>query len=251
MKKNDQYVNEMDWGKESSTFANLKNYRKYQYDLIRNYVGKNILEVGSGDRSFTSYLEKENKYEIERIISIEPSKTLFDLYKNNYQFLEFVKFECIDLFDLRSKDVGEFDTVVFIHVLEHIERDKAALENTYNLLKKGGLVLIEVPALPWLYSIHDKMLGHFRRYNKKMLKSIIDTEKYEILKIWYQDPIGVIGSIYFFKIRKIRLKSDKGKNLVFNQGGIYDKYIIPFEKRLEKLLTFPFGLSLTAIIKKR
>ncbi len=68
--------------------------------------------------------------------------------------------------------------------------------------------------------------------------------------MWYQDPIGVLGSLYFFKLRKIKLKSEEGQNLVSSQGGIYDKYVIPFEKKIEKYITFPFGLSLTAILKK-
>ncbi|MCD4664844.1 MAG: hypothetical protein K8R68_06190, partial [Bacteroidales bacterium] len=128
---------------------------------------------------------------------------------------------------------------------------KEALNHTCNLLEPEGFVIIEVPAIQWLFSEHDKMLGHFRRYNKKTLKNIIDTDKYEIIKIWYQDPIGILGSLFFFKIRKIRLKSEQGLNIVKNQGSVYDKFVIPIEKRIEKYITFPFGLSLSAIIKKR
>ncbi len=132
-----------------------------------------------------------------------------------------------------------------------IKNDKAALDHTYTLVKEGGYVLIEVPALPCLFSVHDETLGHHRRYNKKMLKKIIDPNKFEIKKIWYQDPIGVLGSFYFFKLRKIKIKSDEGENLVSSQGGIYDKFIIPFEKAIERVITFPFGLNLTAILKKK
>ena len=42
-----------------------------------------------------------------------------------------------------------------------------------------------------------------------------------------------------------------GNTAAQKQGSIYDKWVIPFEKRIEKYITFPFGLSLTAILKKR
>ena len=125
------------------------------------------------------------------------------------------------------------------------------MNTIYNFIEPGGFVLIEVPALPGLFSVHDEVLGHYRRYNKRMIKSIVDIDKYEIVKLWYQDPIGVLGSLYFFKWKKIVMKTNQGFNLAKNQGGIYDKYVIPFEKHLEKIITFPFGLSLTAILRKR
>ena len=125
------------------------------------------------------------------------------MYKDNFKFPENVQFECIDLFDLNKDKVGMFDTAIFIHVLEHIEEDEKALNTICDFINPGGYVLIEVPALPKLFSIHDKTLGHYRRYNKKMLKSIVDDNKYELVKIWYQDPIGVLGSLYFLNSEKL------------------------------------------------
>jgi len=250
MNKNDKYVHSMDWGGDEISLDNFTNYRKYQYDLIGNYVGKSILEVGSGGRGFTKQLLANNK-SIERIYSIEPSEVLFRMAEGKYRFPDHVEFECRDVFDLDSSKIGKFDTVVFIHVLEHIEEDSRALTTIHDCLEPNGFVLIEVPALPWLFSAHDKTLGHYRRYNKRMLKSIVDIEKYEIIKMWYQDPIGVLGFLYFFKLRKITLKSDQGTELAKNHGVTYEKYVIPFESKIEKFIKFPFGLSLTMILKKR
>jgi hypothetical protein len=108
-----------------------------------------------------------------------------------------------------------------------------------------------VPAIPFLFSVHDEMLGHFRRYSIKNLKNIIDTEKYSIHKIWYQDLLGVIGSLYFFKFRRIKLTSTEGVRVVKSEGNIYDKYLIPFESYIEKFVRFPLGLSITAVLKKK
>ncbi|RPI17563.1 MAG: class I SAM-dependent methyltransferase [Ignavibacteriae bacterium] len=245
----DKYVKGMYWGSKDFSLTDLSNYRKYQFSLIKNYIGKNILEVGSGDRGFTQLLVNSFN-DCERIISIEPSITLLSNYEGKYVFPDYVNFQCIDLFDMNVKDTGYFDTIIFIHVLEHIENDRNALNKAYELLKKNGNVLIEVPALPFLYSPNDELLGHYRRYDKKTLRSIIDKDKYKILDIWYQDIFGVFGSLYYFKIKKIKLKSDTGVDLVKNQGKIYDKYLIPFQSLFENFFRLPLGLSLTAVLKK-
>lgn len=240
----------MDWGSKDLSLSDLSNYRKYQFSLVKNYIGKNILEVGSGDRGFTNLIINEFN-DIERIISIEPSETIYKAYEDKYLFPENVKFQRYDLFDLKAEETGHFDTIIFIHVLEHIEKDREALNESYKLLDKNGYVLIEVPALQSLFSQHDELLGHYRRYNKKTMKAIIDTDKFEVKDIWYQDIFGFFGSLYYFKIKKIKLKSEKGTELVKNQGKLYDKYLIPFQKILENFIKLPLGLSLTVILKKK
>jgi SAM-dependent methyltransferase len=214
-KETDQYVHGMDWLSGELEEFELSNYRKYQYDLIAKHLGKNILEVGSGDRSFTNQILKYAK-QFNRIVSIEPSTMLFELHGNKYKFPNHISFHRMDLFNMKEDTFGLFDTALFIHVLEHIERDREALNKVYELLLPKGKILIEVPALPFLFSVHDEMLGHYRRYNKKTLTEIIDTDKYVIKDIWYQDIIGILGSFYFFKIKKTKLASTDGVHLVKN-----------------------------------
>jgi SAM-dependent methyltransferase len=247
----DKFIHGMDWTFEHEKgLGTLANYRDYQYNLISEHIGNKILEVGSGDRGFTAEIFK-NKASWEKFISIEPSEGLYNQHLNTYNFGESIKFFNEDLFNIRPDSFGKFDTIIFIHVLEHIEDDLKALNHSAELLETGGKVLIEVPALPFLFSEHDKMLGHYRRYTKRILKSAIDSNKYKIEKLWYSDPIGVAGSFLYFKLLKKKLNTDEGSDLIKNQGGVYDKYIIPFEKRIEKHIRFPFGLSLNAVLHKK
>jgi len=251
MQAEDKYIHGMDWTfQHEKGLGSLTNYRAYQYNLIRNYVGTDILEVGSGDRGFTSEILKAVN-PLKRIVSIEPSDGLYNQHLNNFKFPDNVRFDKEDLFDIKPDTYGSFDTVFFIHVLEHIEKHKEALVHNASLVKKGGNVLIEVPALPFLFSVHDEMLGHYRRYTKKMLKEIINPELFQLKKLWYNDPIGVFGSFLYFKLLKKNLNTTEGASLVKNQGGIYDKYIIPLEGKVEKFITFPFGLSLTAVLERK
>ncbi len=247
----DDIVHGMDWlGVNELKDFELSNYRKYQFDLIGKYIGKNILEVGSGDRSFTNLIVK-NVQNIEQIVSIEPSQTLMEVYKNKYILPDYVILSDENLFDLTPNSYGLFDTIILVHVLEHIEKDKEALTHLHSLLKPGGKVLIEVPAMQSLFSVHDKMLGHYRRYNKTNFRQMVDPDLYQTKDLWYQDAIGMIGSFFFFKLKKTELNSNKGIDLVKNQGVIYDKYLIPFEKFYEKFIQLPFGLSITGILEKK
>jgi len=246
----DKYVYGMDWMKDDLKNLEFSTYRKYQYDLIGKYIGKNILEVGSGDRSFTKQIVNNVK-NIERLVSIEPSPTLMEMHKEKYTLPDYIIFDDYDLFDLTPETYGLFDTIIMVHVLEHIEKDREAVSHLHSLLAPGGRLLIEVPAMQSLFSVHDEMLGHYRRYNKKNFKAAVDPNLYNIKDLWFQDEIGMLGSLIFFKIKKIKLKSDDGVNLVKNQGAIYDKYVIPFERFFEKFIRFPFGLSITGVLEKK
>jgi 2-polyprenyl-3-methyl-5-hydroxy-6-metoxy-1,4-benzoquinol methylase len=246
----DNYVRDMDWHSNDSGFNNFDRYRKYQYNLIKNYVGSNILEVGSGDRSFTKQILLNSQGKVN-LLSIEPSKTLYDLaVKNDLKFPSNFTFSSIDLFDMGKEFYSKFDTIFMIHVLEHIKNDDLAIDHISHLLTPGGYLLIQVPALQWLFSEHDKSIGHYRRYNKENLLNLVNLDKFKVEKLCYQDPIGIIGSLIYFKFKKIKLKSYDGLKLVNNQGSIYNNYIIPFEEFFENYINFPIGLSLTIVLKK-
>jgi SAM-dependent methyltransferase len=62
-----------------------------------------------------------------------------------------------------------FDLLVAMDVLEHVEDDHAALRFWARRLRSGGRIFLMVPALPGLFSEHDRFLGHFRRYTRRTL----------------------------------------------------------------------------------
>lgn len=68
---------------------------------------------------------------------------------------------------------GAFDLVAVLDVVEHIEDDVAALQAMKALLRPGGKVLIAVPAHQWMWSAHDEVNHHHRRYSKKTLAAAI------------------------------------------------------------------------------
>ncbi|MGN6278297.1 MAG: class I SAM-dependent methyltransferase [Sphingomonas sp.] len=70
---------------------------------------------------------------------------------------------------LSGVERGGYDLVAVLDVVEHIEDDVAALKAIADCLKPGGKILITVPAHQWMWSAHDVVNHHHRRYSKETL----------------------------------------------------------------------------------
>jgi SAM-dependent methyltransferase len=68
---------------------------------------------------------------------------------------------------------GAYDLIAVLDVIEHIEDDVAALGAMADCLKPGGKILIAVPAHQWMWSAHDVVNHHHRRYSKATLGAAI------------------------------------------------------------------------------
>jgi SAM-dependent methyltransferase len=68
---------------------------------------------------------------------------------------------------------ASYDLIAVLDVVEHIKDDVAALKAMAACLKPGGKILITVPAHQWMWSAHDVVNHHHRRYSKKTLRAAI------------------------------------------------------------------------------
>lgn len=75
--------------------------------------------------------------------------------------------------ELPGIERGAYDLIAVLDVVEHIEDDVAALKAMRDCLKPGGKILITVPAHQWMWSAHDVVNHHHRRYSKASLGSAI------------------------------------------------------------------------------
>lgn len=69
-----------------------------------------------------------------------------------------------------------YDVVCALDVIEHLADDHEAIRWIGNLLQPGGLLIATVPAYQWLFSDHDRALGHFRRYTRPRLVATLSPE---------------------------------------------------------------------------
>ena len=140
-----------------------------------------------------------------------------------------------------------YDLVAALDVIEHIPDDKAALEGIARVLKPGGKLLATVPAHQWMWSAHDVVNHHQRRYSKAAFRKLIDQSPLKL------ESIGYFNSLLFPVALAERLASKvTGKedaNLApppepLNQAL---ERVFAVERRLIGRVPLPVGLSLFAV----
>jgi len=87
----------------------------------------------------------------------------------------------------RAREVGEvvegsvldmpfesasFDLAASLDVIEHLEDDLGALRELRRVVTPGGCLLVTVPAYQWLWSGHDEVNHHHRRYTRRSLREV-------------------------------------------------------------------------------
>jgi SAM-dependent methyltransferase len=90
-------------------------------------------------------------------------------------------------------DPRPFDLVCAFEVLEHVERDVAALEQWSQFLSANGSVLVSVPAWPDRFDAWDSMVGHYRRYTPEQLVQAFSQAGLRDVECWlYGWPLGYV-----------------------------------------------------------
>jgi 2-polyprenyl-3-methyl-5-hydroxy-6-metoxy-1,4-benzoquinol methylase len=222
--------------------AGADKFNRWMYDTIAPFCNGRILEIGSGIGNISQFF-------VERQADI----VLSDIRDNYCEALSSklssrgIAVHNIDLvapdFDQRyAALLGTFDSVFALNVVEHIEDDVLAVANCAKFLKKGGCLLILVPAYQALYNHFDRELYHYRRYNKKMLGTLFQKNNFAIQRQQYFNLIGILGWYVSGKLQK-------NKTIPKGQMGLYNK-LVPLFKLADSVVFKKAGLSvITAGIK--
>lgn len=227
-------------GDDLVAMSKAHNYNKWITSIFEKYTGERILEVGAGSGNFSKYFLDNKK--IKDILLIEPSKEMYELLKRNTQDNKIFRPYHGFLSNV-YKDIQNIDTAFYINVMEHVEDDDNEVSLISKVLNKNGYICIYVPALNWLMGEFDHKVGHYRRYNKKMMRSLLESNGFEIIKMHYSDIYGIAP--WFIKFKLLKHKDLSAENV-----GIYDKYIIPILRRQEMFLKPPIGKNLIAVARK-
>lgn len=142
-----------------------------------------------------------------------------------------------------------FDLIVLLDVLEHIDEDSASLKILKSRLNNGGHIIITVPAFQWLWGPHDEAHHHKRRYTADQLKQTIKAAEL------YVEYISYFNTWLFPLIAPVRLMQSN-KSTTSTELGLPPKpvnkilsHLFASERRVVPSTRLPFGVSLIAVLK--
>lgn len=91
--------------------------------------------------------------------------------------------------DLCSLKDRKFTAITALDVIEHIEDDLNTLKQMHHMLDTNGMLIVTVPAFMHLYCpIVDTAIGHYRRYKKQEIKTIVESAGFKVWEVFYVFP---------------------------------------------------------------
>lgn len=142
---------------------------------------------------------------------------------------------------------GNYDLVAALDVIEHIDDDSAALRGIAAKLKPGGKFVMTVPAHAWMWSAHDVVNHHKRRYSKSGLKRLIEGSPLRLEKLGYFNSFLFPLAIAERFASKMRGKDSADVKLPPAPLNAALETVFSAERHLVARLPLPPGLSLFAV----
>ncbi len=227
-------------GNELELFDKAKNWKSYYGNKIIPLLKGDVLEVGAGIGATTKSLCDGSQ---KKWVCLEPDQALASQIQTRLQKKELPNCCELRIGTLEQQPADElFDAIIYIDVIEHIENDAAELQRAKKHLKKGGHLIILVPAHQWLYSPFDEAIGHFRRYDKQMLRKAVPQDLKQ-QKLDYLDGVGLMASV----ANKLFLKQSypTQKQVLF-----WDSTLVPLSRFTDVISLNMVGKSLLGIWSK-
>lgn len=224
------------------TLRRLRNARRYNdwvWSLLEPYVGSRVLEVGCGVGNFTHYLRQR-----DFVLATDNNPEYLAMVRSATEHLDNVEVQEIDWerADFASLRALNFDTVVCLNVLEHIEDHRAALTSFAAILPAGGQLVLQVPAMESIYGEIDRAIGHHRRYERPGVEELLDQCGFDVVETRYFNTPGIIGWYVNSKLL--------GRRAVPGLQVRLANMLVPL-LRLEQRFSPGCGMALIAIGRKR
>lgn len=154
---------------------------------------------------------------------------------------------CYDIFEKRAEFRARFDIVILFDVLEHIEDESRFLKCVKFHLAESGTLLINVPAIQWLFSDYDRAAGHVRRYSLNQLTRIAEQNGYEVQKATYWG----LPLFPLLAVRKLLSLEKSNGSAGFDPGSSMTNSLLASLSRLEWIPQLFLGTSVMAVLKAR
>jgi len=146
-------------------------------------------------------------------------------------------------------EMGRWDAVGLFDVLEHVADDAAALVACRRLLAPGGRLFVTVPAYAWLWSRHDELLGHRRRYTAGALRRAAVDAGFRVERLTYFNTL-LAPPIIAVRLARAALRRS-GHDLV-RPGPLLNRVLaacFAAEAPLLRWTSLPFGISVLLVAR--
>jgi SAM-dependent methyltransferase len=152
-------------------------------------------------------------------------------------------------FDASFRPAEPFDLILFLDVLEHLDDPTASLIRAHELLRPGGRVFVSVPAFPLLWTRHDTLNHHRRRYTKGTLA--VDAAAAGLRIEWARYGFLSVGLAKFLVRAKEGLLSapPAPPGLPAPPLNALARLVAGADLAAGELIPFPFGSSLFAVLR--
>ena len=197
-----------------------------------------ILEIGCGTGHNLLMLERFGRVDG---IEIDPAARAIAASRLGREVMD------APLPDLPGVADGGYDLIACLDVIEHIEQDRAALASIAGKLRPGGRILLTVPAFPWLWSAHDVINHHKRRYTRRTLAALVGEAglRLEMLS-WFNSLLFPVAAAARLAGR-VTGKDDSDDKLPPAPVNAVLEAVFGLERYALGRLPFPPGVSLVAI----
>jgi SAM-dependent methyltransferase len=213
-------------------------------DVLRS-PGLRILDVGCGTGGVLAHL-RDRAHAVGQAVGIDQSR------------LALARCRQRGLFHLVCAEGGalpfapaSFDVILLLDVLEHSADERALLAGVRALLRPGGTLLVSVPAFQFLWSVHDEVLHHVRRYTARRLRRALADGGFTIRRVTYTNTLAFPPALIVRGLLP-RLGLARGSGTDFRTPASWANRALVAAYQLEaKVLRYvprlPMGVSVAAL----
>lgn len=148
---------------------------------------------------------------------------------------------------------GTFDLVTAFDVIEHLDDDIGALSALRSAARPGGTVAVTVPAFQWLWSDHDTVNGHRRRYTRRRLIEALDAARLDVVHVSYFNtlllPIVATARLAQ-RVRGPVVAPNSDFSMPPPRLNRLLTGVLRQERRMVATLGLPVGVSLVAVARR-
>ncbi len=219
--------------------------------IVRDLIERNIpiseseyvIDIGCGTCGMAKFLsEKFN------VIALDKSELAAEYCKKR-GIKDVYLTELADF----PNDKYKIKVATILDVIEHIEDDKNIASQLFDFLPDGSWLVASVPAYQFLWSYHDEVHKHYRRYTKAKIVNLLKSSGFTIKYSSYFNtllfPIALLKR-FIDIITQVDKKNEYAIEVVPNFVNKLFTKIFASESKLMKFMRFPFGLSIIIIAKK-